>query len=118
MLRSPSVRLTREYDLSDLALRFHQLGTERLQTVSAEKLILLFMRGTGPLNEPPRPFRQRPYTAERLRIMFRKPCMTARRCAAEGAIDGLQLPNALEYGLPTTIRSAMMRSRSMPDDPE
>lgn len=50
--------------------------------------------------------------------MFRKPCMTARRCAAEGAIDGLQLPNALEYGLPTTIRSAMMRSRSMPDDPE
>ncbi|MFO1150367.1 MAG: hypothetical protein U1E62_18470 [Alsobacter sp.] len=82
------------------------------------KLILLVIRGTGPLNEPPRPFKEGPYMAERLRIMFRKQFIMARRYAAEGAIDGRQLLNALEYGLTATIRTAMKRSRSMPDDPE
>lgn len=83
-----------------------------------DKLIHLVIRGTGPLNKPPWPFKSGPYMAESERIRFRKILIMVRRDVAEGTINARLMLYALEKGLAETIRDSMKRSRSMPDDPD
>lgn len=98
---------------SEALFRVRRIFTSR----DTYRLIILVLHGTGPLNRPPRPFKDGPFEAERSRVILREQIIHIRDQMRKGNLPGgPAIIDYLESDAKSRIREAMERSRSLPDD--